>query len=373
MALGDPDRTPNKRAALQPGIDTERVGNAIQVTKGTTEDCNDNGVPDADDIAGGLSTDCNFNGIPDECDIASGSSVDADGDSYPDDCSYFALVPVPPPPPSTATYPPGVVIHGSQIVLFQGGLRVWMEVRLGGWGPRLLDLWQGTLDPSGYTSGEGAPIGPAFAPCSVHTDCEETVGSGVCDDRCANTDWCWPPPCSDGSSCEWGFCKPGFQDCERPDGVFFEPAICDVLDRSTPHFRFGGIAGEEPGFDDGLSHYGFTLAFDVPVDAAGTYTIDFDITFSNSLLSFTDGYPRNCPVGYTKPAQITVCSGQDQMMCCLPWGECRWMPPECCELVGGRIPIPAVSSWGLAVLGLLVLIAARFYYSPRSNAQHRVC
>jgi len=31
------------------------------------EDCNDNGVPDDDDINNGTSTDCNNNGIPDEC------------------------------------------------------------------------------------------------------------------------------------------------------------------------------------------------------------------------------------------------------------------------------------------------------------------
>jgi hypothetical protein len=43
-------------------------------------DCNGNGVGDADDIAGGTSQDCNENGIPDECD------ADDDGDGVINEC-----------------------------------------------------------------------------------------------------------------------------------------------------------------------------------------------------------------------------------------------------------------------------------------------
>ncbi len=49
-------------------------------------DCNDNGVPDADDILAGTSQDCNGNAIPDECDIANATSDDCNGNSVPDDC-----------------------------------------------------------------------------------------------------------------------------------------------------------------------------------------------------------------------------------------------------------------------------------------------
>jgi hypothetical protein len=42
-------------------------------------DCNDNGVPDGDDLDGGSSGDCNGNEIPDECEIAAGTLTDADG------------------------------------------------------------------------------------------------------------------------------------------------------------------------------------------------------------------------------------------------------------------------------------------------------
>ena len=46
------------------------------VTPVRGQDCNGNGIPDADDIAAGTSQDCNGNGIPDECEIAGGAEVD---------------------------------------------------------------------------------------------------------------------------------------------------------------------------------------------------------------------------------------------------------------------------------------------------------
>ncbi|MCD6394407.1 MAG: LamG domain-containing protein, partial [Planctomycetes bacterium] len=49
-------------------------------------DCNDNGVPDDDDIAAGTSFDCNGNGLPDECDIADGRSGDCNTNGIPDEC-----------------------------------------------------------------------------------------------------------------------------------------------------------------------------------------------------------------------------------------------------------------------------------------------
>ncbi|MEE8154997.1 MAG: M12 family metallo-peptidase [Phycisphaerales bacterium] len=61
-------------------------------------DCNDNGVPDDQDISGGDSADVNGNGVPDECedcngngvidtiDISSGFSADLNGNDIPDEC-----------------------------------------------------------------------------------------------------------------------------------------------------------------------------------------------------------------------------------------------------------------------------------------------
>ncbi|MCP3906381.1 MAG: hypothetical protein GY715_22400, partial [Planctomycetes bacterium] len=46
-------------------------------------DCNENGMPDQDDINGGTSLDCNFDCIPDECQI---DGNDCNGNGVPDEC-----------------------------------------------------------------------------------------------------------------------------------------------------------------------------------------------------------------------------------------------------------------------------------------------
>ncbi|MEY2794738.1 MAG: Bifunctional hemolysin/adenylate cyclase precursor, partial [Planctomycetota bacterium] len=50
------------------------------------QDCNNNGIVDAEEIANGSAQDCNGTGFPDECDIAFGISEDADDDGVPDEC-----------------------------------------------------------------------------------------------------------------------------------------------------------------------------------------------------------------------------------------------------------------------------------------------
>jgi len=50
-------------------------------------DCNQNGVPDADDIASGTAQDCNTNGIPDSCDLA---TLDCDQNGLIDSCEFAA-------------------------------------------------------------------------------------------------------------------------------------------------------------------------------------------------------------------------------------------------------------------------------------------
>ncbi|UCG16610.1 MAG: hypothetical protein JSV19_00965 [Phycisphaerales bacterium] len=59
---------------------------AIMTWPFPTLDCNNNGVPDDQDIAGGTSEDCNGNTVPDECDVAEGDSLDCNGDIVPDEC-----------------------------------------------------------------------------------------------------------------------------------------------------------------------------------------------------------------------------------------------------------------------------------------------
>jgi len=56
-------------------------------------DCNGNNIADSCDITAGTSLDCNNNAIPDSCDISVGNSTDCDGDGVPDECQLQAGAP----------------------------------------------------------------------------------------------------------------------------------------------------------------------------------------------------------------------------------------------------------------------------------------
>jgi hypothetical protein len=53
-----------------------------------TNDCNNNGVEDAAEIASGNASDCNANGRPDSCDITDATSEDCDENEIPDECQF---------------------------------------------------------------------------------------------------------------------------------------------------------------------------------------------------------------------------------------------------------------------------------------------
>lgn len=77
-----------------------------EIFKIVFRDCNDNGVPDDQDILSGTSqdcqpdgvpdecqlsgTDCNTNAIPDDCEIAAGTSADCNSNGTPDECELEA-------------------------------------------------------------------------------------------------------------------------------------------------------------------------------------------------------------------------------------------------------------------------------------------
>jgi hypothetical protein len=61
------------------------VGDAEDISSGTSLDCNGNGIPDECDVAD-AELDCNSNGIPDSCDVATGTSGDDNDNGTPDEC-----------------------------------------------------------------------------------------------------------------------------------------------------------------------------------------------------------------------------------------------------------------------------------------------
>lgn len=73
--------------------DNDQTNNAGEVFANliviSINDCNDNGVQDADDIANGTSQDCNGNSTPDECDVANGTSNDCNVNGIPDECEVL--------------------------------------------------------------------------------------------------------------------------------------------------------------------------------------------------------------------------------------------------------------------------------------------
>jgi hypothetical protein len=88
----------------------------VYFTRIIRSDCNNNQVPDGDDIANGTSQDCNLNAFPDECedcnnngigdscDIASGTSLDLNHNTMPDECDPDVTPPTP--NPMTFASPP---------------------------------------------------------------------------------------------------------------------------------------------------------------------------------------------------------------------------------------------------------------------------
>ncbi len=75
------------------GANGDDIGSPLKVDQGSAYifnlkpiDCNNNGIPDAEDIASGIAQDCNLNTIPDSCDIAAGAANDCNINGIPDSC-----------------------------------------------------------------------------------------------------------------------------------------------------------------------------------------------------------------------------------------------------------------------------------------------
>ena len=83
-------------------------------------DCNDNNIDDASEIAAGLLTDCNANGVPDACELELGLVTDCNANGVPDFCDTTTLAP-------TFTFdggaPAGLNINGDAAVV-AGALRL---------------------------------------------------------------------------------------------------------------------------------------------------------------------------------------------------------------------------------------------------------
>ena len=79
-------------AGCPPGCGQAADCNANGVPDDCETDCNNNNIPDDCDLATGSSLDCNGNSVPDSCDIASGQSLDCNANGVPDSCDMTSGV-----------------------------------------------------------------------------------------------------------------------------------------------------------------------------------------------------------------------------------------------------------------------------------------
>ncbi|MGB2986800.1 MAG: hypothetical protein WBE26_13085, partial [Phycisphaerae bacterium] len=157
-------------------------------------------------------------------------------------------------------------IVGNEIVLDNGGQRVFLEIFVADWDPDLngspkLRTWQVQIDSSGYTSAVTGTLAPATEACDTDGDCETAFGTGAL---------CDVPP---GAGVE---CTPGFIGSNRSDYVFAGLGTIDAVDMSGLDYIFGSTIFSAPfATDPGEPRYAGNLVLDVSADAMGTFTIGF--------------------------------------------------------------------------------------------------
>jgi len=190
------------------------------------------------------------------------------------------------------------ILIGNEIFLLSGGQRVWLEIRLSGWAPQRLRVWQAKVDSSGYENGGPGALAPAHLTCSGDDD----EGDAQCSSAFERGSTCNSPP-SGGL-----FCEAGYQDSLRTDWIFRGlSAGISAVDVHTPDYRYGGTSFPPSSVtDDGTWKYGGTLVLDVPADASGTFVIA-PLPFQDSFMfDDTEGGAEVIPLEELIAARITV-------------------------------------------------------------------
>jgi hypothetical protein len=250
----------------------------------------------------------------------------------------MALVIVAPKTQPASNYPGGSNLNTGSNTLTLGSVpaRVWMEVQFADWDPDQAKTFQARIsaqdlemdgggfmgsaaDCAGNPAVGAGDITNALHSCATNTDCRNAISglSGPCalgePSRCVARQ-AWMPP--GGNVCEHAF-----QDkCDSEWTLSGIPGV-SAVDISTINARMGATSEPPevfPAFDP-LANYGGTLVVDVPANAKGTYTIDFDET--ETFIQNPNNPPdNNIPIDIYVPAVIKVGCG------------------SCCFGVGGAAP-----------------------------------
>jgi len=222
--------------------------------------------------------------------------------------AYLTLRPVE--PPSGVGRPlSDFTINANEITLPAGGVRLWFELKLGGWAPNLLRTWQATISPASYSNGIGADLHPADEACVSSADCAALFGRGA--------------------HCSGDVCVPGWQDTSRDDFVVF--GGISAVRTTSLEYAYGSTLGfdppaDQPVADDGTPRYGGTLVVDIPPDAAGAYEFRLRMEGATFMIA-SDG--ANIPI-VSLPMRVILPSD-----CCFADGTCADAPFGC-EATGGH-------------------------------------
>ena len=147
-------------------------------------------------------------------------------------------------------------------------ISVWFSFFFGNWAPDQAESLQLRVDPASLTSGSGAPLVVPNEACGQQSECADAYGVG--------------------SSCQGDVCDVLYFDCDRSDSVCSLFSMIVGASQVSLTGGWGPIPGSPPLVDPGFSVYTGTLVLEVPVGAAGTYTLDVtrdQTTFCDSSIS----------------------------------------------------------------------------------------
>jgi|GEM_PF-3163755 len=236
-------------------------------------------------------------------------------------------------------------IAGQEITLDGPNQQVTVHMELSGWDPDtnndpLLGAFQGSIAPTGYSSGTGVDLNPlgwpgtpsdgAFQALNLCTVNQVPDPSGI--------------PCISAPDCPQNeFCIPNQR------WVFNGLSYINAV--STASLQYEYVASAQAGgkADDGGTFYLGTLIVEVPSGASGTYTIAFDASPTATFLQ-DDGAVPITPIT-TVPLLITVlCQSNadcdDSNACtddtCLGDGTCENVNNyndqiDCCNPITGQL------------------------------------
>jgi len=380
----------------------------------SSNDCNGNGIQDVCEINRALN-DCQQDGYLDACEIAAGVSPDNNDDGIPDECQCRMCS-----PPSTPRRPClrllSVAINGAAMtpsaeVTVRPGDTITAELTLSCWGSivPLVKTYQAQIDGlNGAQSGMSGSVRPRGwdAPLTRQN-----------------------PPCNDPrfpiTSAAYGCVGPGFNpqlganiDTVRADYLLSGFPVISAVAVDYLNMKWGAtifLTGEGVP-DDGRSRYLGTFWLVASPDAFGTFSFRFISNVNSTFISDPALAPYSTTMSL-EPLIIRVqcddgvfCNGletQDPAVGCVPGTPpncddgvactidscdetihgCQHVPNDAlcddgdpctrdqCTLTGCVnvddmcSPIPTASQWGLVVLTLLLLSAAkvRFGFAPRGN------